>query len=343
MRTKRKTKRKYKRKTVNLRKKHIGGGILTRIKSIFYSNNVAKDATTNIGAPTFLEKAPLEETLEETNDLTSNSEEEVASGKIVLTQGSNRGKLVDIVGTRKAIAGLQRGEQHFNAAYNIVRDRYFVHPATGEVTEDSGCFTGKGLITMSDLTKKLVQDINIGDEILTCNSDKKTKIVGIIKESKNDKSRYLYKINNSTGEGLITHDHPILINGIWKLPSEVCDKIISSEVLYNFVTKDNLPFIIDNNIILSYGGYAYNIDNNPNNLYNPRSIIFRTRLNNIPFAFVYLKNYFNIEDNNNIIEKSREELDIAHNQACEYVKKTIIHKNENFNIINTLNQIEISV
>ena len=85
------------------------------------------------------------------------------------------------------------------------------------------------------------------------------------------------------------------------------------------------------------------IDNNPKNLYNPRSIIFRTRINNIPFAFVYLKNYFNIEDNNNIIEKSSEELDIAHNEACEYVKNTIIHKSENFNIINTLNQIEISV
>jgi hypothetical protein len=35
MRTKRKSKRKSKRKTVNLGKKHIGGGILTRIKSIF--------------------------------------------------------------------------------------------------------------------------------------------------------------------------------------------------------------------------------------------------------------------------------------------------------------------
>ena len=336
--TKRKTRRKTKRKTVTLGKKQIGGGILSRVRSIFFSSNVDKDATNNIGAPTFQEKAPLEET----SDLTSKPEDEPI-GKIVLTQGPNRGKLVNIVGTPEAIRGLRENEQHFNAAYDIVRDKYFVHPSTGEVTEDSGCFTGKGLITMSDLTKKLVQDINIGDEILTCNSDKKTKIVGIIKESKNDKSRYLYKINNTTGEGLITHDHPILINDIWKLPSEVCDKIVSTEVLYNFVTKDNLPFIIDNNIILSYGGYAYNIDNDPKNLYNPRSIIFRTRLNNIPFVFIYLKKYFNIEDNNNIIEKSSEELDIAHHEACEYVKNIIIRKNENLNIINTLKQIEITV
>ena len=267
----------------------------------------------------------------------------ISDGKIMLTQGPDAGKIVYINGTPEALRRLKTKEQHYNGAYGIVRDRYFVHPQTGQVIEDSGCFTGKGLITMSDLTKKLVQDINIGDEILTFNSDKKTKIIGIIKESNNNKSRYLYKLNNITGKGLITHDHPILINNIWKRACKVCDKIESTEVLYNFVTEDNLPFIIDYNIILSYGGYAYNIDNNPNNLYNLRSIIFRTRLNNIPFAYIYLKKYFNIEDNNNIIEKSREELDIAHNKACEYVKNVTIHKNKNFNIINTLKQIETIV
>ena len=116
----------------------------------------------------------------------------------------------------------------------------------------------------------------------------------------------------------------------------------SNEILYNFITKDNLPLIIDDNIIVSYGGYAYNIDNDPKNLYNYRSIIFRTRLNNIPFAFVYLKKYFNIEDSN-IIEKSSDELKIAHDAACEYVKNIIVTKNKPLNITNTLQEIKISV
>ena len=195
---------------------------------------------------------------------------------------------------------------------------------------------------MSDYTKKFVSDINIDDEILTFNSDKKTKIIGIINESTNVKSRNLYKINNITGEELITDDHPILKNGIWKRPYEICDLTTSNEILYNFVTKDNLPLIIDDNIIVSYGGYAYNIDNDPKNLYNYRSIIFRTRLNNIPFAFVYLKKYFNIEDSN-IIKKSSDELKIAHDAACEYVKNIIVTKNNPLNITNTLQEIKISV
>ena len=322
---------------------------------LFGSKNLVDDAKSNQGAPVFISLEPENREVPPSElpvmkfphgHLSEEDKKQfINDGKIMLTQGTNAGKVVDIKGPAKHIEGLKKKEQHYNAAQDVIRDRFFVHPKTGEVIEDSGCFTGNGLITMSDLTKKLVKDINIGDEILTFNCDKKTKIIGIIKESKNDlsRSRYLYKINNIIGNGLITHDHPILINNIWKRACEVCDKIESTDVLYNFVTKDNLPFIIDNKIILSYGGYAYNIDNDPNNLHNPRSIIFRTRLNNIPFAYIYLKKYFNIEDNNNIIEKSREELDIAHNEACEYVKNITTHKNENLNDINVLKQIEISV
>lgn len=109
------------------------------------------------------------------------------------------------------------------------------------------CFDGDGQIKMFDGGKKLVKDLNIGDEVLTHNQNC-ARVVYIIKTG--IRPTPLCKIN-----GLyITPYHPVLINGAWKYPIDVSERESNSvATIYSLVISNDHAVIVNDTPVITLG------------------------------------------------------------------------------------------
>lgn len=113
------------------------------------------------------------------------------------------------------------------------------------------CFNGEAKITMADGKIKLAKNVQVGDELLSTSGDI-TKVMAVIRQEERPKS--LVKIENL----LISKPHRILYEGKWIKPLQHpnAELVQASIQLYNFITEDCRPFIVEGIIASSIGQYC---------------------------------------------------------------------------------------
>lgn len=134
----------------------------------------------------------------------------------------------------------------------------------------AGCFNGEAMVLLADGTLKQAQHIVVGDMLATSSGASRTTRVEACVEEAQALQR-IVKIGNL----LITTHHPVVRAGRWVRPLEVEDaELIEANIrLYNFITTDCAPIVVENFIATSIGTFCEGL----HDLRNPEHRIWGTR------------------------------------------------------------------
>ena len=118
-------------------------------------------------------------------------------------------------------------------------------------TQLVGCFNAEAKISMANGEFKLAKDVVVGDEVLSTNGDSTIIIGKYVQEAG---AKQLVKINDL----IISQPHRIMYDEKWIKPIEYPNsQLIDSEIpVYNFITEDSRPFIVEGIIASSIGQFC---------------------------------------------------------------------------------------
>ena len=115
--------------------------------------------------------------------------------------------------------------------------------------QSAGCYDGNGIVKMYDNSKKKVQDLVKGDEILTRNNGK-AYVKCLIRTNITKDKIPMCKINDL----YITPYHPIYINNNWMFPKDyVTTEDVIMESVYNVVLTNGDSLYVNNTLVVSLG------------------------------------------------------------------------------------------
>ena len=116
----------------------------------------------------------------------------------------------------------------------------------------ASCVHENSMVTMADETKKMVKNIQKGDEVKT--NQGKSKVKCILKTNLINGSGNFVKLASGL---LITPWHPVKVNGNWEFPIHNSSKFVQKEcqAVYSFLLENDHVLLIDNTEVC---GLAHN-------------------------------------------------------------------------------------